>query len=137
MDKLSSDGAEEKIEMLLITAVGCHKFPFAEKYEILAYAMNRQLESHDAIEERVQSANKAFWKNILIFKSKDVPWKVKCQRLVGHVHAVFGTGGENRSWTIQIFERIKGWETKTMLRLFHSKDTMKKHGPTTILKSAI
>ena len=48
---------------------------FEEKFRILGYAMIRQGKSDDAIEERMQSANKAFWKDILISKSKDVPWR--------------------------------------------------------------
>ena len=66
----------------------------------------------------MQSANKAFWKDILIYNSKDVPWKIKCQRLVDHVCAIFASGSENWSWIIQTLEKIKGWETKTMIRLF-------------------
>ena len=65
-------------------------------------------ERHDAVEERMQSAKKAFWKDILIYKSKDVPWKIKCQRLVDNVCAVFAFGSENWSWTIQTIEKIKG-----------------------------
>ena len=103
------------------TTSGCCKFPFEEKFKIFGCAMNRQTSSHDAIEERVHSANKGFWKDILINKSKDVPWKVKCQRLVDHVYAVFAFGSENWSWTTQTLERIKGWETKTMVRLFRDK----------------
>ena len=37
----------------------------------------------------MQPANKALRKDIPIFKSKDVPSKMKCQRLVDHVYAVF------------------------------------------------
>ena len=69
----------------------------------------------------MQSANKAFWKDILIHKCKHVPWKVKCQRLVDHVHAVFAFGSEDLLWTIETMERNKVWETKTMLRLFRFK----------------
>ena len=36
----------------------------------------------------MQSAKKAFWNDILVYKSTDVPWKIKCQRLVGHVYTV-------------------------------------------------
>ena len=39
--------------------------------------MNRQGKTCDAVEERMQSANKAFWKGIMIHKSKDVPWRIK------------------------------------------------------------
>ena len=65
--------------------------------------------------------------DILIYKSADVPWKVKCQRLVEHVYAVSAFGSENWSWTIQTLERIKGRETKTIPRLFrvrkHKEET--------------
>ena len=37
------------------------------------------------------------------------------------VHAVFAFGSANWSWTMQTLEKIKGWETKTMLRLFRFK----------------
>ena len=43
---------------------------------------------------------------------------MKCQRLVDYVYPVVAFGSENWSWTIQTSERIKGWETKTMLCLF-------------------
>ena len=65
---------EERIDVSIHTTTGCHKFPFEEKFRILGYAMIRQGKSDDAIEERMQSANKAFWKDILISKRKDVPW---------------------------------------------------------------
>ena len=81
--------------------------------------MNRQGKMHDAIEERMQSANKAFWMDILIYKSKYVPWKIKCQRLVDHVYAVFAS--EIWSWTIQTMGKMKGWRNKTMIRLFRFK----------------
>ena len=74
-------------------------------------------ETNDATEGRMQSANKAFWKDILIFTSKDVPWKVKCQRLVDHVNAVFASGSENCFWTMRTKKKIKRWETKTLITL--------------------
>ena len=93
--------------MNLGTSSGCYTFPFEDTFKILGCAMNRQGKTHDAIEERMQWANKAFGKDILIYTSKDVPWKVKCQRLVDHVCAVFAFGSENCSWTIQTMENIK------------------------------
>ena len=112
---------EERIDVSIHTTTGCHKFPFEEKFRILGSAMNRQEKSDDAIEERVQSANKAFWKDVLIYKRKDVPWKVKCRRLVDHVYAVFAFGSENWPWTVLTVDKIKRWETKTMLRPFRFK----------------
>ena len=121
--------------MILGTTAGCHKFLFEEKFKILGDAMNLQGKSQDAIEERMQSANRALWKDSMIYRSKDVPWKVKCQRLVDHVYQVFTFGSENWSWTKQTLERIKGWEAKTMLHLFRFKK--KKRGSTTIQERAV
>ena len=45
-------------------------------------------------------------------------WKVKCERLVDHVYAVFAFGSEDWSWTQRTMEKFIGWETKTMTRLF-------------------
>ena len=84
-------------------------------------AMNRQGKSHDDIEGRLQSASKTFWKAILIYKSEDVPWKVKCQRLDDHVYAVFTYGSENWSWPTQTLDRTKGWKPRQMLRPFRIK----------------
>ena len=36
--------------------------------------MKRQGKSLDAIEERMQSCNKVFWKDIMVYTSKDVAW---------------------------------------------------------------
>ena len=65
---------EEEISKVLIATNGLmYKFPFEEKF-ILGCAMNRQGKSLDAIEERMQSANKVSWKDIMVYTSKDVPW---------------------------------------------------------------
>ena len=42
--------------MILGTSKGCYKFSFAEEF--------KQGKTCDAVEERMQSANKAFWKDI-------------------------------------------------------------------------
>ena len=56
----STYDSEEMVDMNLGTTPGCYKFHFEEKFKILGYALNRQGKSHDAIEERMQSAKKAF-----------------------------------------------------------------------------
>ena len=81
----STYDSEERCDFSTCTTSGCHKFPFEERFKILGYALNRRGKTHDAIEERMSSANKAFCKDILIYESKDVPWKMKCRRLVDHV----------------------------------------------------
>ena len=72
----STYDSEEKSDMNLGTTSGCYTFPFEHTFKILGCALNRQGKTYDAVEERMQSANRAFWKNILINKSIDVPWKI-------------------------------------------------------------
>ena len=112
---------EVRCDLSIDTKSGRQKFPFEVEFKILGCAMNKQGKTQDAIEERMQSASKASWKDFLIYTSEDIPQKIKCRRLVDHVFAVFSFGSENWSWTIKTLERIKEWETKTMLRLFRFK----------------
>ena len=48
-------------------------FLLRRSFKVFGYALNRQGKTHDAMEVRMQSANKAFWKDFLMYKSKDVP----------------------------------------------------------------
>ena len=109
---------EERSEVPVATTGLMYKFPCEEKFQILGCAMNRQGTTLDAIEERMQSANKANWRDILVYRSKDVPSRIKCGRLVDHVYSVFSFGSELWSLTIQTMDRIKRWETEIMMRLF-------------------
>ena len=101
-----------------------HKFPFEENSKILGCMMNRQGKTLDAIEERMQSANKAYEKDIAVYRSKDVPWRIKCRRLVDHVYSVFSFGSANWSWTIQTMDRIKkvGGEDNDAIILIQQKE---------------
>ena len=64
---------EERSEVLVATNGLMYKSPFEEKF-ILGFAMKRQGKSLDAIEERMQSANKVFWKDIMVYTCKHVAW---------------------------------------------------------------
>ena len=112
---------EERSEVPVATTGLMYNFPCEEKFKILGCAMNSQGTTLDAIEERMQSANKANWRDILVYRSKDVPWRIKCGRLVDHVYSVFSFGSELWSLSIQTMDRIKRWETKIMMRLFRFK----------------
>ena len=98
----SNNASEEKEHMILGTSKGCYKFSFEDEFKILGCVLNRPGKTCNAVEERMQSANKAFKKDIKISKSKDVLWRVKCQRLVDQVFAVFSFGSETWSWTADI-----------------------------------
>ena len=64
---------KKKIDVILGTSTGCYKCPFEDTFKILGRAMNRQRKTCGAGDERLTSANKTFWKDILLNKSKDVP----------------------------------------------------------------
>ena len=91
--------------MIFGTSKGCYNFSFEDTFKMLGSTLNRQGKTCDAVEERMQSANKAFWKDSVIYESKDLPWKVKCQCLVDHVYVVFAFGSEHWSWTQQTMEK--------------------------------
>ena len=81
--------------------------------------MNRQGKTLDAIEERMQSANKSpsgetFWSTgakMCRGGSSVEDWWTMCIQS-------FSFGSEIWSLTIQTMDRIKRWETKIMMRLF-------------------
>ena len=62
----STYASEEEEDTILSTLKGCYTFPFEDKFKILGCAMNRQGKTCDAVEERMQSASKALWKDIVI-----------------------------------------------------------------------
>ena len=72
---------------------------FEQKPNILGCTSNWQGKADEGIEERMQSANKAWWKDVKTYRSKDVPWRVKCRRMAEHVYSVFCSGSEKWSWT--------------------------------------
>ena len=51
--------------------------PLEKKFMMLGCAMNRQGKAHEGIQAIMQSANKAWWTGVKIYRSKDVPWRVK------------------------------------------------------------
>ena len=52
-----------------------------------------------------------------IYRVKDVPWRMKCRRMVEHVYSVFCFGSENWSLSHATLDRMKSRETKAMYRL--------------------
>ena len=103
------------------TRTGLHQLPFEEKFKILGHIFNQAGRTQDSLEERMQSANKAWWRDVKIYRSKDVPWRVKCMVMLEHVYSVFCFGSESWSWSRAILDRMKGWETKAMRPFFRLK----------------
>ena len=70
----------------------------------------------------MQNANKAWWRDVKIYRSKDVSWGGgECRRMVEHVHSVFCFVSENWSGRQAILDRIERWDTETVWRLFRFK----------------
>ena len=59
------------------------------------------------------------------YRSVDVPWRVKCRRIVAYVYSVFCFGSVNWSWSRASPNRIEGWETKAMRRVLRFKKIRK------------
>ena len=98
--------------MAIMTEAGEHRSPFANKFQIMGSFFHRQGKM------QVQSANKACWRDVKIYRSKDVPWRVTCRRMVGQVYSVFCFGSENYCWSQAVMDRIEGWENENSKKAF-------------------
>ena len=76
---------EERSDLSIDTKSGSHRFPSVEKFKILGCAMNRQEQTHDAIEKQCNLQTRSIGKTFLKYRTNDIPWKIKCRRLVNHV----------------------------------------------------
>ena len=114
----STYASEDKSDMILSTSRACYKFLFQDEFRILGCALNRQGKTCDDVEERMQSADKAFWKYIKICKSKDVPWRIKMSTCGGQRVCRFLLWKRKLVVDTADIGKIKGWETKTITRLF-------------------
>ena len=86
----STYDSKEKSDMNLGTTSGRYTFPFEENFKILGCAVDRHGKTYDAVEERMQSANKAM-KQIKGWKTKTMPRLFRFKRhedetwVLGHI----------------------------------------------------
>ena len=86
----TSSHADEKMDdMTTRTRTRLHKLPFEKKFKTLGYTFNQTRRTQDSFEERMQSANKAWWRDVKMYRSEYVPWRITCRRSVEHVNSVF------------------------------------------------
>ena len=85
----SISDSKEKKELMIDTETGSRRIPFEDKLKILGFTLNPQGKTQDCLEERMQNANKAWWRDVQIYRNKDVLWRVKYRRMVEHVCSVF------------------------------------------------
>ena len=92
-----ADDVKEDITMK--TRRGQHKFPFVKSFKNLGHLCNPTSKSHECAKERerVQKTNKAWWRDARIYRSKDVPWRIKCKRMVEQVYSVCSSRYDSRS----------------------------------------
>ena len=83
---------------------------------------NQPRRTQHRLEERLQSVDRAWWRDVKILRSKGVPWRVECRRIVEQVYSVFCFGSENWSWRGAILDRMKGREATRRLFRFMRKD---------------
>ena len=69
----------------------------------------------------MEAANKAWWRDTKIYRSKDVSWRERCRRMVEHVCNVYCLGNENWCGSRATMDRIRKWETKAMRWVFRFK----------------
>ena len=74
---------------------GCTSFPL-RKLQKLRYIFNPASKSQESLEELMQNTNKAWWRDARVYRSKDVPRRVKCKRMVEPVYSVFCFDGKDQ-----------------------------------------
>ena len=82
-----------------------HRIPFEEHFTILGFSLIRQGKTQHCLEERMQNANKAWWRDVKIYRSKD--GAVERQEMVEHVYSIFCFGSENWSWSRALWTEFK------------------------------
>ena len=76
------EGGEER-EMVIETANGKHRLPSLGSWGTLFSRDGRMQFSQG---EKMQSANRPWWRDAKIYRCNSVPWKIKCHRVIDRVH---------------------------------------------------
>ena len=118
--------ADKSDDMTIKTRTGLHKLPFEKLFKFWATHSikldarepgREDAECKQSTVERCEDLQKR-----RRTRGEDVPWRLKCRGMVEQVYSVFCFGSESWSWRRAIMDRIKGWETKAMSRLFRFKE---------------
>ena len=80
--------------MVIETAGGKHILPFADAFRILRHLFSRDRRKQISLEQRMRSANKAWWRDANFYRCNNVPWKIMGQRVFDRVYSVFCFGCE-------------------------------------------
>ena len=69
----STYGKEDKKEIVMVTAGGKQKLTFADEFRILGHLFSRDGRMQISLEENMQTANKAWWRDAKIHRCRSVP----------------------------------------------------------------
>ena len=64
--KLGAQTSKSVVDVMIRIRTGMYTLPFEKKFKILGYTFNQA--------RRLQSANKVWWRDLKICRSKGVPW---------------------------------------------------------------
>ena len=79
-----------------------------------------QMETHSLTEEVGKRTLHNVGGKTSVFQEdfQTMPGKTKCRRVLEEVYSVFCVGSEHWPWSRSTLDRIEGWETNVMRRLF-------------------
>ena len=92
----STYDSEEKIDLSIFYQNRTTQILYLRNFKILGCTMIRQGKTHECLEERMQTANKVWWKDVKSCRRKGVPWRVKCRSMVDHLYSVFCFGKKRK-----------------------------------------
>ena len=108
-------------DITICTRTGRHRKPFERSFRIFGLHLNQAGKTQSCLEERMQDASMAWWRDHDLQKQRCTVEKKKWRRMVEHVCSAFCCGSENRSWSQPILDRMKGLKAKAVRRLFRFK----------------
>ena len=79
--------------------------PFVEVFDVLGYRFNRAGKGAQGVEKTLRKGMASWWRDVYIYRSRSVPLKTKCQRVVSHVFSTPFNGSLN--WTGPLTLRVR------------------------------
>ena len=74
--------------------------PFKDIFVILGYCFNRDGKGTQGIDMTLRKGMGSGWRDVYIYRSRIVPLKIKCQRVISHVFSTVLNGSVNWNWTV-------------------------------------
>ena len=107
----------EEEEQLTLKVPGRGKewdLPSREVFDVLGYRFNREVKGAQGVEKILRKEMGSWWRDVYVYRSRSVPLKTRCQRVVSHVFSTALNGSANRNWTMTIARMVHYWETKVL-----------------------